>query len=51
MNENPHWSNTLNEDNDMSKFLKPEIKNKRSQDLKNITILTELYIFVELICC
>jgi len=34
MNENPHWSNTLNEDNDMSKFLKPEIKNKRSQDLK-----------------
>jgi CMP-N,N'-diacetyllegionaminic acid synthase len=34
VNESPHWSNTLNEEHDMSKFLKSEIKNKRSQDLK-----------------
>ena len=26
MNENPHWSNTLNEDNDMSKFFKTRNK-------------------------
>lgn len=30
---NPLWSNTLPEDNNMSSFLKEELKNKRSQDL------------------
>lgn len=34
MNQNPLWSNTLNDDLDMSGFLKEDVKNKRSQDLK-----------------
>ena len=34
MNENPLWSNTLNDDLDMSDFLKDDVRNKRSQDLK-----------------
>lgn len=30
----PLWSNTLNSDNSMEKFIKPEVKGKRSQDLE-----------------
>jgi len=33
MEHSPLWANTLPENLDMSKFLKDEIKNKRSQDL------------------
>lgn len=33
MEHSPLWSNTLQEDNNMSNFLSDEIKNKRNQDL------------------
>lgn len=33
MEHSPLWSNTLPEDNNMSNFLRDDIKNKRSQDL------------------
>lgn len=33
MDHSPLWSNTLPENNDMSDFLRDEIKNRRSQDL------------------
>lgn len=33
MDHSPLWSNILPQDNNMSDFLRPEVKNKRSQDL------------------
>ena len=34
MDHSPLWSNTLPEDGNMNSFLRDEVKNKRSQDLK-----------------
>ena len=47
MEHSPLWSNTLDENLDMSNFLRDEVLNKRSQDLPKYYGLMELFIFVK----